>query len=232
MDYPELHKEFMAVAGPWEVPDNVSISERVLPTEGTGVRVRIYDGHSPTASRPGIVWMHGGGFEHGSIEWPEAHVVSAELAARTGALVVSVDYRLAQDGMVFPAPLDDVTSAWQWLVAERQQLGITGPLFIGGGSAGANLAAAASMRERDLGRTIPDGMLLAYGAFHFPIPTAAGPAADMSEVPPFLGELAGRGIEIYRNYLGSINAVPAYAAPGLARGSPRNATGGADRSRI
>ncbi|WUL73458.1 alpha/beta hydrolase [Streptomyces sp. NBC_00343] len=43
---------------------------------------------------------------------PEAHPFSAELACRARAFVVSVDYRLARDGVHYPVPIDHVHAAW------------------------------------------------------------------------------------------------------------------------
>ena len=99
---------------------------------------------------PGLLWMHGGAFVAGDLDMPEAHVVSAELASR-GAIVVSVDYRLATATVRYPVPLDDVHAAWGWFADVTDDLG-TDPrqLAIGGASAGANLAAAATLSHESV----------------------------------------------------------------------------------
>lgn len=104
--------------------------------------VRVYPATNPNGS--GLVWAHGGGFAFGDIDMPEADFVARTLAA-AGTVVVSVDYRLATDGIHFPVPLDDVVAAWEWASKRRGELGID-RLAIGGASAGGNLAAAAALR--------------------------------------------------------------------------------------
>src|SRR5215217_496896 len=76
------------------------------------VPVRIY---TPPASsridRPGLVWVHGGAFLGGDLDMLEADGVAREICARTGAVVVSVEYRLCQGGVTYPVPHDDVVAA-------------------------------------------------------------------------------------------------------------------------
>ncbi len=57
----------------------------------------------------GLVWIHGGGFQVGDLDVPEADWVSRCLAS-AGVSVVSVDYRLAVDGVHFPVP---ATTSWR-----------------------------------------------------------------------------------------------------------------------
>ncbi len=99
----------------------VTTDQRVLPPNYTpgsapdGVPVRIY---TPTAAatgaRPGIVYYHGGGWVIGSLEVYEPSAQA--LAERTGAVVVSVDYRLASETMnKFPAAHEDAYAAYKWV---------------------------------------------------------------------------------------------------------------------
>lgn len=204
----------------WEVPESVLIGAETVDGPHGPIAVRTYarsdTGPSP---RSAVLWMHGGGFQHGTLDWLEAHAVSAELADRTGAFVVSVDYRLVSDEVKYPVPLDDVVAAWAWLVARAPEA----KLFIGGASAGASLATGAAMRLRDEGQRVPDGLLLAYGVFHFPVPGVdAGSRALMEELPDgFRMDLSGH-IAAFRDYTGAIHHVPVYAAPGTGdlRGMP------------
>jgi acetyl esterase len=131
------------------------------------------------AAAPTLVWLHGGGFFKGSIDQPEADAVARALAAR-GITVVTVDYRLArlpliggviargsQPGAHFPLPLDDVVTVVQHETSSHG-------LLLGGASAGACLAAAATLRLLDLdsGPHL-DGVVLAYGFFHARFPRIA-----------------------------------------------------------
>ena len=54
------------------------------------------------------VYLHGGGFWLGSIEGPDT--ACRELCAASGALVVSVGYRLAPEHP-FPVPVEDCYTA-------------------------------------------------------------------------------------------------------------------------
>lgn len=109
--------------------------------------VRVYPADAAT-ERPtaALVWAHGGGFAAGDLDMPEADWVARTLAAR-GVTVVSVDYRLVGDGCRYPAPSDDVITAWRWTLEHAGELGIDpGRTAIGGASAGANLVAGSVLR--------------------------------------------------------------------------------------
>nr|WP_243861957.1 alpha/beta hydrolase fold domain-containing protein [Frigoribacterium endophyticum] len=147
-----------------------------------GVPVRKYaaavpggDGPEEARSAPVLVWAHGGGFFRGGLDQPEAHEVASALARR-GVGVVTVDYRLTPWPLVgrvgwagrgrtrFPGPVDDVSAVWR-SVAEATP----GGALIGGASAGACLAAAATLRAIDEGAA-PRGVVLGYGFFHPVLP--------------------------------------------------------------
>ncbi|ACU53071.1 Alpha/beta hydrolase fold-3 domain protein [Acidimicrobium ferrooxidans DSM 10331] len=93
------------------------------------------------APRAALLFVHGGGFVLGSLRGYGPMV--RHLAASTGALVVSLDYRLAPEHR-FPAAVDDTLHGLRWLAAERDALGVS-VLGVVGDSAGGNLAAVASI---------------------------------------------------------------------------------------
>lgn len=197
----------------WVAPAT-TITDAVVAGPHGGVPVRVYTPHgTPTTA---LLWMHGGGFVGGTIDMPEAHVVSAELAVRAGAVVVSVDYRLANEEVRFPIPLDDVSAAWEWLTHDPAFAGIR-RRAIGGASAGAALALAAAIRGRDEGDPA-DAVLVAYPFMHFPVPAlAAETVAEMAEVPEF-GHFGPASIEgMVGTYVGRITDLPPLALPGAAR---------------
>jgi acetyl esterase len=66
--------------------------------------VRLYRPKVRAGPVPGVVMIHGGGFVIGSVE--AEHAGAALTAAATGAVVVSVEYRLAPEHP-FPAGLHD-----------------------------------------------------------------------------------------------------------------------------
>jgi acetyl esterase len=113
-----------------------------------GVRLRVL---TPSASVRGcILYLHGGGWVVGGIE--DFDHFARQLAQRTQCTVVLVEYRLAPE-FPFPAALDDVEHAAQWLVERRGQLagGTDGPLIVAGDSAGGNLAAVFAQRAAQRG---------------------------------------------------------------------------------
>jgi acetyl esterase/lipase len=90
--------------------------------------------------------IHGGGFFMGAPEMDDRD--NAAIAKRARCAVVSVDYGLAPEHP-YPAGPDDCEAAALWLLANAQRELGAGRLAIGGGSAGANLAATTLVRLRD-----------------------------------------------------------------------------------
>ena len=102
-----------------------------------------------TTGLPVCVWFHGGGWVVGSIETNDP--TCRALANAAGAIVVSVDYRLAPEHR-FPVPLDDCYAATEWAAANAASFGgDPSRLAVAGSSAGGNLAAAVALRARDEG---------------------------------------------------------------------------------
>lgn len=215
----DVPSAFLSPAGSWEPPASVRIQELTAAGPRGDVPLRTYrvPGTDADTERPALVWMHGGGFVAGSLEWGEAHGVCAELAARSGALVVSVDYRLVTDHVRYPLPLDDVDTAWAWLLAVTAGAGREARLLLGGASAGANLAIATALRLRDRGGRTPDGLLLAYGAFHHPSPAPDEDlAGSLASLPPGLLNRETFDNDCFRSYTGPAEPAPGYARPGHA----------------
>jgi len=87
--------------------------------DADGVPVRVYR-PSPDDHLPIFVVLHGGGWVIGNVE--QFDVIARQLANASGAVVVSVDYRLAPEHP-FPAPLDDCRRAVEWAVAQAGEIG-------------------------------------------------------------------------------------------------------------
>jgi acetyl esterase len=116
--------------------------------------------HPSEHARAVIVWAHGGGFALGTID--EIDNFARALAARTGCAVASVGYRLAPEHR-FPTAIEDVEAAVSWLSAEASQLGLDGlPLWLGGDSAGGNLATVVTRRMHARGQQRIAGNILVY----------------------------------------------------------------------
>ncbi|NNM00243.1 MAG: alpha/beta hydrolase, partial [Gammaproteobacteria bacterium] len=67
-------------------------------------RCRVYRPEGTDAPLPALLWMHGGGFVLGSIEFDD--LMAAQFAKDTGTAIVSVEYRLAPEHP-FPAAVND-----------------------------------------------------------------------------------------------------------------------------
>ncbi len=182
------------------------------------VPVRIYT-PDRAGNAPCLVWMHGGAFITGDLDMPEADWVARELAARTAAIVISVDYRLCTDGVTYPGPHDDVVAAMRWVRQNAQSLGVNaGRLSIGGASAGANLAAGAALKLRDADGWQPVQLILAYPVAHPVVPApSVSLAALMTEVPEILRFPPAATHAYHVNYLGGpVSRADGYAFPALA----------------
>jgi acetyl esterase len=126
-----------------------SVEDRRVPVATGDVGVRVYTpvGVPPF---PALVYFHGGAFWLGDVDQPD--VACRDLACRTSAVVVSVDYRLAPEHP-FPTPAEDCFAATAWTIAHAADLGIDASrVAVGGGSAGGNLAAAVALMARDRGK--------------------------------------------------------------------------------
>ncbi|XP_070538124.1 arylacetamide deacetylase-like [Ptychodera flava] len=108
-----------------------------------GVTVRIYRPITmETDQLPAIVFLHGGGWTIGGVRMH--HDITKTLSSRLGAVVISVDYRLAPEN-IFPAAVDDCLAVTKWVLRHGLQLKInTQRVAIMGDSAGGNMAAAIS----------------------------------------------------------------------------------------
>jgi acetyl esterase len=118
---------------------------------GQPLRVRRYCATTPswTTPQPALLYFHGGGFVIGSIDTHDR--LCRRLAALSGCMVLSVDYRLAPEHR-FPAAVDDAFATLAWLRREAASLGIDAQrIAVGGDSAGGTLAAACAIHARDLG---------------------------------------------------------------------------------
>ncbi|MGY1495771.1 alpha/beta hydrolase fold domain-containing protein [Streptomyces sp. QTS52] len=196
----------------WVQPD-VAVENREVAGPHGPVPVRTYTPRNPGSTA--VLWLHGGGFLAGDLDMPEAHVVASELAARAQALVVSVDYRLATAGVRHPVPLDDVCAAWRWLRTEPAA-GVR-TVALGGASAGAALALAAALRDRDEEVAPADLLLLAYPFAHFPVPALdASTAAEMGVLPPTMRFTTADIEFMVENYVGRLTDLPRDALPGAA----------------
>ena len=203
-----------------ELPEaeTLEIEDRLVPGwEGDpDVPVRVYrprraagDG---AATAPGIVFIHGGGFMIGSVD--TEHMGAVQVAGDTGAVVVSVDYRLAPEDP-YPAALHDCYAALSWLHTEAGALGVDRDrVAVMGASAGGGLSAALALLARDLG-----GPALCFQMLQIPELDDRLETPSMQEFvdsPLWNRPLA---VQSWKAYLGELHGspdVPAHAAPSRA----------------
>lgn len=149
---------FASLAATEEVRD---VSDMSFAGPGGPLPVRVY---SPAAPRPRplVVFFHGGGWVFGDIETHDG--LCRQLANAAGSTVASVAYRRPPEHP-FPAAAEDAHAAAAWVFHHAEELeGDPRRLTVAGDSAGANLAAAASLMARNRG-----GPPIALQVLAFPV---------------------------------------------------------------
>jgi acetyl esterase/lipase len=98
-------------------------------------------------NKPAVLYTHGGGWCYGSrvvVENP-----CRLLAEYSGAIVFSTEYRLAPENK-YPIGLNDCHGVLKYVYAHAEELGIDkSRIIVSGDSAGGNLSAALSRRDRN-----------------------------------------------------------------------------------
>ncbi|MET0152025.1 MAG: alpha/beta hydrolase, partial [Candidatus Binatia bacterium] len=97
---PETRQAFAGIAAFGGPPEPLAkVESRRIPGPGGEIPLRVYTPEG-TGPFPAIVYFHGGGWVIGTLDTHDG--VCRQLAKRSGAVVVSVDYRLAPEHK-FPA---------------------------------------------------------------------------------------------------------------------------------
>ena len=127
--------------------------------DGTPLRARLYANSHERL--PVLLYLHGGGFTIGGLETHDS--LCRQIAWRSGAAVLALDYRLAPEHR-FPSAVDDAWAALRWLAAQAAALGLDSRrLAVGGDSAGATLAAVSAIHARDIGLRLQLQLLITPG---------------------------------------------------------------------
>ena len=203
--------------------EGVDWDERLVPgpADAPDVRVRVYRPTVLEAPLPAVLYLHGGGFCLGDLE--SEHRGALGLAAALGALVVSVDYRLAPEHP-YPAGVEDCYAALVWLAASAAELGVDPDrVAVMGASAGGGLSAATAISARDRGG--PALVLLVLGIPELDDRLATPSMTTFVDTPLWNRPNAERS---WAAYLGDragsadvpITAAPARATPGELAGLP------------
>ncbi|NQX89513.1 MAG: alpha/beta hydrolase [Halioglobus sp.] len=144
----------------------VQVDEDTLGLPGRTLKLRWYQ-HADKVDCPLVLNIHGGAWWMGNDFIDDA--VMRHLCQQSGALILSVDYRLSPEH-IFPAALDDCYAALLHLVEKAPARGgDTNRIILHGTSAGGALAAGVSLlcRERN-------GPLLALQALIVPVTDLTG----------------------------------------------------------
>lgn len=132
-------------------PDLPTEEHRVQVHGYPDVRVRVYRPASDGRLRPGVLQFFGGGFRIGGIDYPTTDAACRRRAAEADVIIVAVDYALAPEHR-YPTQVEQGHAALEWLVRSSVELGIdAGRLALSGTSAGAGIAAAVALMNRDRG---------------------------------------------------------------------------------
>ncbi|MEM8922519.1 MAG: alpha/beta hydrolase fold domain-containing protein [Actinomycetota bacterium] len=147
---PEEARAFMVAAAEQRPtgPEVGEIVDGTYPGADGPLDYRLYRPDTP-GPHPVVVYFHGGGWVLGSAVSDDP--LCRDLCARTGALVISLDYRHGPEAR-FPAAVDDAYAAIGWVAAHAAELGgDPDRLAVAGWSAGGNLAAVVCQLVRDDG---------------------------------------------------------------------------------
>ena len=131
------------------IPNAAYRVERIARTDGTEMEVCIYEPLDLARPTTGLLWLHGGGFAIQSPHISEAHFEL--LMNASPCVIVAPAYTLSIE-KPYPAAFEDCYLALTWMVENASRLGIErDQIFVGGDSAGGNLACALTLAARDRG---------------------------------------------------------------------------------
>lgn len=131
--HPELRVEDRAITGP---------------AGAIGIRIYWPPTDSAASSDPPVVlYFHGGGFVMGDLDTHDGSC--REHAVGAGAVVVSVDYRLAPEHP-YPAAIEDAWAATMWVAEHGPEIRADCTrMAVAGDSAGGTIAAVIAQKARD-----------------------------------------------------------------------------------
>lgn len=106
-----------------------------------------------------LVYYHGGGFMYkGAFNH---YILCEEYALRAHMKVFYVDYRLAPANK-YPICLLDSIDAYDYIMANKEKYNLNDEIFVGGDSAGGNLAIGVTQSKCEINKDIPKKQMLIY----------------------------------------------------------------------
>lgn len=189
------------------------VEDRTIPGPHSAIAIRIYwlPIHSESRPAPVVLYFHGGGFVIGDLDTHDG--TARQHAVGAGAIVVSVDYRLAPEHP-YTAAVEDAWAATLWAAQNAAGLhGAPARIAVAGDSAGGTLAAVTAQRARDRGGPPVRFQLLWYPSTMW---DASLPSFAENATAPILDVKAVA--EFSRWYAGDVDLFdpPADMAPGRA----------------
>ena len=131
-------------------------------TDNYKVPVRVYRRAESEEKRPVMVYSHGGGFAGGSPAVLEEFCKL--LVSKLDCVIFNIDYRLCPENS-YPQPLDDCWNTLKWAYDNVEKYGgDPEKIVVAGDSAGGNLAAALTLKDREERTKMVKGQILAYPA--------------------------------------------------------------------
>ena len=204
--------EFMDQASAPDIPDSVEIADHCTEAvDGHQVLVRVYRRRQRRDRSPGLYLIHGGGMVLGDVGMNDARC--AATALELDVVVASVEYRLAPEHP-YPTPLEDCYCGLLWFFDQAEAMGLdTARIAVGGGSAGAGLAAGLALLARDRKQVSPCFQLLTFPMVDDRNETPSSYMVDDTRVWNRAANITGWSA--YLDGRGS-DDVPIYAAPARA----------------
>ena len=150
-------------------PVMADTADRFVDARGRRIFCRVF---RPTTDRPAtdrlmtdrvvptLVYFHGGGWVWANVDTHDR--MTREYAAAGPVAVVSVDYALSPEAK-FPQALEECAAVVRWVCQHGADWGLDpSRVFVGGDSAGGNLALATALLLRDTGGPALAGVLANY----------------------------------------------------------------------
>ncbi len=168
------------------VQSNAAVPDTFIYRRIGKVSLKAYVFRPATAgnARPAILLFHGGAWRLGEAAWTFQR---AKEFAGKGLVAISIEYRLANDGLTPIDGVEDACTAFAWARSQAKELGIDINRVAGYGvSAGGHLVAAAATlplaNNKKINENSRPNALLLYS-----------PALNMGHDPYFVGLIGGKG---------------------------------------
>ncbi|MGC9329302.1 MAG: endonuclease/exonuclease/phosphatase family protein, partial [Candidatus Hinthialibacter sp.] len=132
------------------IPGTVQVEEDVVYGKGGGrdLKMNLFYPKEKGEGRPGIVFVHGGGWISGTRDHFQRQAV---YFANQGYVCMCIEYRLSREAL-FPAAVEDAKCAVRWMRAHAETYGVDpGKIAASGGSAGGHLAAMLGVTKKEDG---------------------------------------------------------------------------------